>query len=217
MRPINDMMADAFVADPGERAAVRQTPWRLAVVVFDGALMATTTFGFGVFDIAAQYDALPGLDVRIVAGEPDVTMNGGGLSCPVPYDLDAVRTADLVIVPYLLQPTAERPPEPLLDALRAAHARGARLAGLCNGAFVLAAAGLLDDRPATTHWATAARLAELYPKVRVDATVLYIDDGDLLTAGGGVAGMDLGMHLIRSRRGAAVANRLARALVVAPH
>jgi len=105
----------------------------------------------------------------------------------------------------------------VLEALRVAHAAGARLAGLCSGAFVLAAAGLLDDRPATTHWALADALAGMYPKVRVQASDLYVDDGDVLTAGGGAAGMDLGIHLIRTMYGAAVANRLARAMVVPPH
>jgi transcriptional regulator GlxA family with amidase domain len=91
------------------------------------------------------------------------------------------------------------------------------VAGLCSGAFVLAAAGLLDGRPATTHWAMAGLLAERYPRVRVEPGVLYIDDGDVLTAGGGAAGMDLGLHLIRTGYGAEVANQLARSMVVAPH
>jgi transcriptional regulator GlxA family with amidase domain len=111
----------------------------------------------------------------------------------------------------------EAPPQPLLEALRAAHAAGARVAALCSGTFVLAAAGLLDDRPATTHWALAGQLAERYPKIDVRAEPLYIDDGDVLTAGGGAAGMDLGLHLLRALYGAAVANRLARYMVVPPH
>jgi transcriptional regulator GlxA family with amidase domain len=91
------------------------------------------------------------------------------------------------------------------------------VAGLCSGVFVLAAAGLLDERPATTHWALAGVLAQMYPKIRVRASVLYIDDGDILTAGGGAAGMDLALHLIRTSHGAVVANRLARSIVVPPH
>jgi transcriptional regulator GlxA family with amidase domain len=105
----------------------------------------------------------------------------------------------------------------VLASLRVAHANGARIAGLCSGAFVLAAAGLLDDRPATTHWAMAPLLAARYPKVRMQESVLFVDDGDVLTAGGGAAGMDLGLHLIRVLRGAEVANRLARSMVVPPH
>ncbi len=189
---------------------------RFVVVVFDGVSLGIMSFAFGVFDMAAHYGVLPDLDVRVVSGESPAAITGGGLACPVPYDLDAIRTADLIIIPNWRDP-AEAPPEPLLETLRAAHAAGARVAGLCSGAFVLAAAGLLDDRPATTHWALAALLAQMYPKVKVQPGRLYIDDGDVLTAGGGAAGMDLGLHLLRSHCGADVANRLARYMVVPPH
>jgi transcriptional regulator GlxA family with amidase domain len=189
---------------------------RLVVVVFDGVSLGIMSFAFGVFDMAVQYGATPDLDLRIVSGEPDAAMRSGGLACDVPYDLPAIRTADLVIIPNWRDP-AESPPQPLLEALRAAHAAGARVAGLCSGAFVLAAAGLLDDRPATTHWALGGVLAQMYPKIQVQAGALYIDDGDVLTAGGGAAGMDLGLHLLRALYGAAVANYLARSMVVPPH
>ncbi len=189
---------------------------RFVVVVSDGVSLGIMSFAFGVFDMAAHYGVLPDLDVRVVSGESPAAITGGGLACPVPYDLDAIRTADLIIIPNWRDP-AEAPPEPLLETLRAAHAAGARVAGLCSGAFVLAAAGLLDDRPATTHWALAALLAQMYPKVKVQPGRLYIDDGDVLTAGGGAAGMDLGLHLLRSHCGADVANRLARYMVVPPH
>lgn len=189
---------------------------RLVVVVFNGVSLGIMSFAFGVFDMAAAYGELPGLDVRVVGGEPDAVLSGGGLNCPVPYDLAAVRGADLVIVPNWRSPF-ERLPEDLLEALRVAHANGARVAGLCSGAFVLAAAGLLDDRPATTHWALAPLLAEQYPKVKVDAAALYVDDGDVLTAGGGAAGMDLALHLVRTLSGADVAVRLAKGMVLPPH
>lgn len=189
---------------------------RLVVVLFDRASMGIMSFAFGVFDLAVQYGAMPDLDVRVVAGEPDAVLTGGGLTCPLPYDLAAIEAADLVIVPNWRFAT-QTPPKPVLESIRVAHARGARVAGLCSGAFVLAAAGLLDDRPATTHWAMAGLLAERYPKVRVQDSVLFVDDGDVLTAGGGAAGMDLGLHLLRVLRGAEVANRLARNMVVPPH
>jgi transcriptional regulator GlxA family with amidase domain len=189
---------------------------RLAVVLFDGASLGIMSFAFGVFDLAVHYGAMPDLDVRVVAGEPDAVLAGGGLTCDLPYDLAAIEAADLVIVPNWRSPV-EAPPVPVLESVRIAHARGARIAGLCSGAFVLAAAGLLDDRPATTHWAMASALAERYPKVRMQESVLFIDDGDVLTSGGGAAGMDLGLHLIRVLRGAAVANSLARSMVVPPH
>ena len=189
---------------------------RYVVVVFNGVSLGVMSFAFGVFDLAVSYGMLPDLSIKIVSGEASAELTGGGLSCPVPYDLDAIRTADLVIIPHWRDP-AEPPPPPLLEALRTARAGGARVAGLCSGAFVLAAAGLLDDRPATTHWALAGRLAQLYPKVKVKPGLLFIDDGDVLTAGGGAAGMDLGLHLLREHAGADVANRLARSMVVPPH
>ncbi len=189
---------------------------RLAVVVFNGASLGAMSFAFGVFDMASQFGELPGLQIRVVGGEPDTALRGGGLTVPVPHELDEIRNADLVLVPNWRSPM-EDPPEAALDALRAAHARGARIAGLCSGAFVLASAGLLDHRPATTHWAMAPLLAARFPEVRLDASVLYVDDGDVLTSGGGAAGMDLGLHLIRSWCGAEVANRLAKGMVVPPH
>ena len=189
---------------------------RFVVVVFDGVSLGLMSFAFGVFDMAKHYGVLDDLDVRVVAGEPSAALSGGGLACEAPYDLDAVRGADLVIIPNWRDP-AEPPPLSLLEALRAAHAAGARIAGMCSGTFVLAAAGLLDGRPATTHWALAGLLAQMYPKIDVQPAPLYVDDGDVLTAGGGAAGMDLGLHLLRTQYGAEAANRLARFMVVPPH
>lgn len=189
---------------------------RLVVVVFDGVSLGIMSFAFGVFDMASAHGELAATDVRVVSGEPDAALSGGGLNCPVPYDLAAIRDADLVIVPNWRSPM-ERPPAGVLDALRQAHANGARVAGMCSGTFVLAAAGLLDGRPATTHWGLAGLLAGLYPKVKVDASALYVDDGDVLTAGGGASGMDLGLHLIRTMCGADVATKLAKGMVLPPH
>lgn len=105
----------------------------------------------------------------------------------------------------------------LVDAVRAAHEAGARVASLCTGAFVLAAAGLLDGRRATTHWAHTRALAERHPRVEVDPDVLYVDNGSVLTSAGKAAAMDLCLHLVRLDHGSAVANTLARRLVVPPH
>jgi transcriptional regulator GlxA family with amidase domain len=126
--------------------------------------------------------------------------------------LDRVGT---VIVPPCDAPGG--PPEAVLRALGRAHARGARLVSLCTGAFVLAAAGLLDGRRATTHWAHSADLAKRFPRVTVDPDVLYVDDGDILTAAGSAASVDLCLHLVRRDHGAEVAARIARSLVVPPH
>jgi transcriptional regulator GlxA family with amidase domain len=139
-----------------------------------------------------------------------------GFALDVPRGLDAIAEADTVLVPGL-RPPRWPPSARALAALRAAHARGARVASICTGAFVLAEAGLLDGRRATTHWAYAERLAERYPAVTVDAGVLYVDEGDVLTSAGVAAGIDLCLHLVRTDHGAEVANAVARRIVVAPH
>jgi transcriptional regulator GlxA family with amidase domain len=130
--------------------------------------------------------------------------------------LKALTTADTIVVAGYGD-ESEPPPEPLLGALRAAAARGTRLISICTGAFALAWAGLLDGRPATTHWRSAARLAERFPAVSVDPSVLYIDDGDILTSAGVAAGLDLCLHVVRQDHGAAAAASIARWTVVAPH
>ncbi|MFJ3230993.1 GlxA family transcriptional regulator [Streptomyces sp. NPDC086787] len=138
----------------------------------------------------------------------------------VAHGPEALATADTVVVPasYELGPVFEQgvlTPE-LAAAL--AHIRpGTRLAAICTGGYVLAAAGYLDGRPATTHWAEAAHFQRLFPEVRVDADVLYIDDGDILTSAGVAAGIDLCLHMVRRDHGTAVANEIARRTVVPPH
>jgi AraC family transcriptional activator FtrA len=108
-------------------------------------------------------------------------------------------------------------PEAIVEALRQAHGRGARLLSICSGSFVLAATGLLDGKRATTHWRYAAALRHRFPRVRIDPDVLYIDEGQILTSAGSAAGLDLCLHLIRRDYGAAIANQVARRLVVPPH
>lgn len=128
----------------------------------------------------------------------------------------AIAQVDTVVVPSTDDLETEPAPE-LLAALRAAHARGARIAALCTGAFVVAAAGLLDGRVATTHWMHAEELARRHPRVRVRADVLYVDEGDVLTSAGKTAALDLCLHLVRLDLGATAANGLARRMVVPAH
>ncbi|GAA2432666.1 helix-turn-helix domain-containing protein [Streptomyces mauvecolor] len=141
---------------------------------------------------------------------------GGWLRADTTHGLDALVSAHTVIVPAQDDIEGD-PPGELIDAVRAAHAAGARIVSLCTGAFVLAAAGLLDGRRATTHWAHADLLAARYPKVTVDAGVLFTDEDGVLTSAGKAAGMDLCLHIVRTDHGATVANALARHLVVPPH
>lgn len=133
-----------------------------------------------------------------------------------PHTYDDLVAADTVVVPAC-HDEALTPDPALVEAIREASARGARLASICTGAFVLAAAGVLDGRTATTHWIHAATLAERYPQVQVDPAPLYLDHGDVLTSAGKSAGVDLCLHLVRTDYGARVANDVARRLVSPPH
>ncbi|MFC5669644.1 helix-turn-helix domain-containing protein [Streptomyces incanus] len=132
------------------------------------------------------------------------------------HRLDRLSRADTVIVPGWAD-VDEDPPGALVDAVRMAHEAGARVASLCTGAFVLAAAGLLDGKRATTHWAHTQELAARYPRVTVDPGVLYVDNGSVLTSAGKAAAMDLCLHLVRLDHGSSIANTLARRLVMPPH
>lgn len=140
----------------------------------------------------------------------------GALALTPASGLAALRHADLIVVPGWSTDAA--PPAPaLLRALRRAHDRGARFMTICSGAFLLGHAGLLDGLPATTHWNYCARFAELFPRVRLQPDVLYVDAGRILTSAGSAAGIDAGLYLIARDYGAAVANRVAQRLLVTPH
>lgn len=128
--------------------------------------------------------------------------------------LDAIDEADTVIVPN--RPDIDAPRRPaVLDAIRRAHARGARLIGFCSGAFTLAEAGVLDGRRATAHWQWAAQFRSRFPHVHLETDVLFVDDGDILTAAGSAAALDLGLHVVRRDHGAEIANAVSRRLVFA--
>ena len=157
----------------------------------------------------------PWYELRVCA-PPGPVRASNGFVPDTPYGYDDLAQADTVIVTALCDPQAE-PPAALVAAVRAAHRNGGRIVSLCTGAFVLAAAGLLDGRPATTHWFHARELARRYPAVHLDPGVLYVDDGDVLTSAGTTAGLDLCLHIVRSDHGAAVANALARRLVAPAH
>jgi transcriptional regulator GlxA family with amidase domain len=130
-----------------------------------------------------------------------------------PYSWAEAATADTIWIPGLSRST-EPPPAEVIQLLRDAHRRGVRIVAICNGVFVLAATGLLDGRRAATHWTHGARLSALYPDVRIDDAVLFIDDGDILTTAGGAAGLDLAVHLVRRDHGSAVAAETARHTVM---
>lgn len=186
----------------------------IAVVAFD----QISPFHLSVpcLVLGEPHPGLPPIECLVVAAEPLPLRTSAGFSMVDLQPLAALERADTIIVPSWRDPL-ERPPAPLLAALQAAQARGAQLVGLCLGAFVLAYAGLLDGRRATTHWAAAPLLAERFSAVHVNPQVLYVQDGALLTSAGTAAALDCCLHLVRSRWGVRVANRVARRLVMPPH
>ncbi|GAA3235245.1 GlxA family transcriptional regulator [Dactylosporangium siamense] len=150
---------------------------------------------------------------RVVVCSPLRSVSAGGFRLTDLSDLSVMSSAALVIVPGCADPSAAVRPD-VVDALRSAAAAGTRIASICSGAFILAAAGLLDGLRATTHWVAAAELARAYPAVTVDPDVLYIDNGQILTSAGAAAGLDLCLHLIRRDHGSAVAADAARLSVM---
>ncbi|AXF15394.1 helix-turn-helix domain-containing protein [Paraburkholderia caledonica] len=202
--------APAAAKPRGQRAHI------VAVIAFDRISPFHLSVPCVVFGEDRSGSGVPGFDFRVCAAETGPLTTTAGFSIAVTHGLEALAEADTIIVPSWRDP-AEPPPAALLDALRAAHARGTQLVGLCLGAFVLAAAGILDDRPASTHWAWADDFAGRYPRVRLDRDVLYVDDGNVLTSAGTAAGLDCCLHVLRKMCGAEVANFVARRLVVSPH
>ncbi|WP_200841773.1 GlxA family transcriptional regulator [Actinomadura sp. K4S16] len=191
---------------------------RVAVVVREGVLPMELGIVHQLFGQARSAGGAPLYEVVSCAVEPGAVRADADFAVAVPHGLEALEAADTVVVPasHVLDET--RPGDgPVPGALAAAAGRGARVASVCTGAFVLAAAGLLEGRRATTHWLSCARLVEMFPGVRVDAAVLFVDEGAVLTSAGEAAGVDLCLHMIRRDHGAAVAGDVARRTVVPPH
>ena len=171
----------------------------IAVVAFDRISPFHLAVPCIVFGEERSGIGVPSFDFRVCAAEPDALATSAGFTIAARHSLDALAGADVIIVPSWRDPD-EMPPEALLDALRAAHARGAQVVGLCLGSYVLAAAGLLDGRAATTHWAWADDFARRYPRVRLDPNVLYIDDENITTSAGTAAGLDCCLHVLQAGR-----------------
>ena len=188
----------------------------VAVVAFDGISPFHLSVPCMVFGEDRTETGEPRFRVKVCASRPGELRTNAGFALVVPHGLEAIRRAQIVVVPSWRDDCSAAPPE-LIRALQAAHRRGAVVMGLCLGAFVLAEAGLLDGRPATTHWKLAPIFAKQYPKVKLRPEVLYVDDGSVLTSAGTAAGIDCCLHLLRVRHGAETANRAARRMVVAPH
>ncbi|MCD2104490.1 helix-turn-helix domain-containing protein [Rhodococcus erythropolis] len=184
--------------------------------------VACEVFGFDRSD-----DGLPTYDFSLIAAVPGPIRTRFGYNIDVPYNLDSLDDADLIVVSaggtydasdaYMCSPSPDSSVDPLLVKLREAVARGAKVASLCTGAFVLGAAGLLDGKRCTTHWRHAERLAQTYPEAKVDPDVLYVDEDPVFTSAGTAAGIDLCLHIVRKEQGSRVANGIARRMVVPPH
>jgi transcriptional regulator GlxA family with amidase domain len=190
-------------------------PHRIAALCLDDVVAFDLSAPAQVFS-SAWTEGRPLYEFTACAVEPGAVATTTGFSITGLAGLEAIDNADTVLVPGY-QPVFERPPEPALEALRAAARRGARVASICTGAFALAEAGLLDGRRATTHWFAATVLAGRFPEVEVDPDVLYVDSDPILTSAGLSAGIDLCLHLVRSDHGERIGARVARAMDASPH
>lgn len=188
----------------------------VAVVLQDPVAL----FEFGVlsevFGMDRTDDGVPPFDFRVCSEDPGMPLRtDSGVVLTAPHGLEATTDVDLVAIPA--SPTAYTPSEAVKQVVRDAVNRGAYVLSVCSGAFTLGAAGVLDGRECTTHWLHSDLLAQTYPLARVNPDVLYAHDGNVITSAGTAAGIDACLHLVRSEHGGAVANRIARRMVVSPH
>jgi AraC family transcriptional activator FtrA len=185
---------------------------RVATVLSPGVNPFDLAVACEVFGLKRPELGVEWYDHRLAGVVRPVLVNGGWTLDP-PFGLEAVDDADTVIVPAC----PHQPPRAMVEALRAAYERGARMVSFCGGAFALAAAGILDGRRATTHWMDLDELARRYPNVRVEPDVLYVDEGQVLTSAGTASGIDLALYIVRLDYGPEVANQVARRMVTAAH
>ncbi|MCZ8316597.1 transcriptional regulator FtrA [Phreatobacter sp.] len=198
------------------RAAPATTGPLVVAIAYDGLCTFEFAIAAEVFGLARPEMGASWYRFATAAADPGPLRAHGGLRVEVDGDLALLGEADLIVMPGwkgMDIPVPDR----LRDALLAAHARGARLASICSGAFVLAATGLLDGKRAATHWRYADALRRTRPHVTVDASVLYVEEGRVLTSAGSAAGIDLMLHIVRSDFGAEAANSVARRLVMPAH
>jgi AraC family transcriptional activator FtrA len=188
----------------------------VVALAYDG--LCTFEFGCAVelFALARPELGVEWYQFAVCAVEPGPIRAAGGITVQAPYAPELIERADTIVIPGW-RDADEVPPAPLLEQIRAAHHRGARLCSICSGVFVLAAAGVLDGRRATTLWRYADRLARRYPAIEVLPDDLYVDTGQVITSAGSAAGLDMLLHLVRRDYGAHVGNLVAQRLVVPPH
>lgn len=185
---------------------------KIAVLVLNDVVPLDFGIAYQVFALASQVDDKNAYEVEVCA--PERTIRTASFDMQVRYGLDRLELAHTIVIPGCEDPFGEVP-ETVRIALREAYARGARLASICTGAFILAASGLLDGKRATTHWRFAEDLARLHPEIQVEPNVLFVDEGSIVTSAGASAGLDMCLHLVRRDYGQSVAANTAR-LAVAP-
>ncbi|GGT04524.1 AraC family transcriptional regulator [Streptomyces kurssanovii] len=194
-------------------------PHRVVVLALEGVMTFELGIPARIFGTARGEDGTALYAVDVCTPDGRSVRTEAGFSIDVQHGAEALERADTVVVAatHRLGVIGERGvlPEPVAAAL-ARIRPGTRIVSICTGAFVLAAAGLLDGRPATTHWAEAEHFRRLFPRVRFDEDVLFVDDGDLLTSAGAAAGVDVCLHLVRRDHGSALANQVARRCIVPP-
>ncbi|POX56216.1 AraC family transcriptional regulator [Streptomyces sp. Ru71] len=202
-----------------DRAPGASRAHRIAVLALPGVPPFELGIPSRVFGSALDADGRPLYDVTVCTADGAPVPSDAGFTVHPAEGPEALTRADTVIIPPThAMPELGRggPLPPEVTAALAGIRPGTRLVSICTGSYVLAAAGLLDGRPATTHWNLAPQFRRAYPRVKVDEDVLFVDDGDVLTSAGVAAGVDLCLHLIRRDHGAAAANRAARMCVVPP-
>jgi len=187
----------------------------VAVAVANGATIFELGVACEVFGSDRRELTPDWYEFRLVAADAGPIRTEHGLLLETPYGPEALAEADTIVVAPVYDDPESHPL--LLAELRKAYDRGVRIASICTGAFILAAAGLLDGRRATTHWRWADKLAAGYPQIEVDPNVLYVEDGQIFTSAGAAAGIDMCLHLVRLDLGTDVANAVARRMVVPPH
>ena len=186
-------------------------PHELAVIAFDGIVLGDLAMPLEVFGRARDAGDHAAYEVRVCSHQLRVCCEH--LTLEPPHRLSWLVRARTIIVPGVADIERAVPAE-ILKALRAAIARGTRVASICTGALVLAQTGVLDGRRATTHWRCASELARRYPAIEVDPNVLYVDEGNVLTSAGAAAGLDLCLHIVRNDLGAEAAARVAKDAVM---
>ena len=192
-------------------------PHRVAAIAYDG--LCTFEFGIAVeiFGLPRPELDIPWYDFRVCGVDDGPASATGGVSLNITHGIETLAWADTIIVPGWRHGADETVPTGLREAVSTAHGRGARLVSICSGVFVLAAAGILDGKRATTHWRHAARLKALYPRISVEPDSLYVDEGQVPTSAGSAAGLDLCIHIVRRDHGPDIANSVARRLVLPTH